>query len=86
MITDFIPAGIPELAKESTSRDVKSGGVKVAFSKSEDHGSLGIIDGAVSTSFLLVYILALIWARDCRVEYSYKALVRSWLTIATTDV
>lgn len=46
-----LPAGIPELAKESTSRDVKSGGVNLSFSKSEDHGSLGIMDGAASTSF-----------------------------------
>lgn len=52
-MTHLIPAGIPELAKVSTSSEVKSGGVNVSFSKSDDHGSLGIIDGAASTSFLL---------------------------------
>ena len=54
----LIPAGIPELAKESTSREVKSGGENRSFSKAEDHGSLGIIDGAASTSFLLHHRLA----------------------------
>ena len=51
----LIPAGIPELAKESTSREVKSGGENRSFSKAEDHGSLGIMDGAASTSFLLYH-------------------------------
>lgn len=55
-MTHFIPAGMPELAKESTSSEVKSGGVNLSFSKSDDHGSLGIIDGAASTSFLLLHI------------------------------
>lgn len=45
-----VPEGIPELANDSTSRDVKSGGVNVSFSKPEDQGNLWIMDGAASTS------------------------------------
>ncbi len=55
-----IPDGIPELAKDRTSRDVKSGGVKVSFSKSEDQGSLGIMDGAASTSLLKARVRSLL--------------------------
>lgn len=46
----FIPAGIPDPANDKTSRLVKSGLKKVSFSKSLDHGSLGIIDSALSTN------------------------------------
>ena len=34
------PAGMPEDANETTSREVKSGRVKESFSKSSDHGSI----------------------------------------------
>jgi len=55
-----VPAGIPELANDRTSRDVKSGGVNVSFSKSEDQGNLGIMDGAASTSFLKARVRSLL--------------------------
>jgi hypothetical protein len=48
-LTILIPAGIPEPAKERTSRLVKSGLRNLSFSKSVDHGSLGIMDSAAST-------------------------------------
>lgn len=48
-LTILIPAGIPEPAKEITSRLVKSGLRNLSFSKSEDQGSFGIIASAAST-------------------------------------
>jgi hypothetical protein len=47
----FRPAGMPEEANETTSREVKSGRVKVSFSKSADHGSSLMNASAWSTSF-----------------------------------
>jgi hypothetical protein len=48
--TMLIPAGIPDPANDRTSRLVKSGLKNLSFSKSFDHGSLGIIDSALSTN------------------------------------
>lgn len=45
-----MPAGIPEPAKDRTSRDVKSGAMNVSLSKSLLQGSLGIISGAAYKS------------------------------------
>jgi hypothetical protein len=45
-----MPAGIPEPAKEITSKLVKSGLRNLSFSNALDQGSLGIIDSAASTS------------------------------------
>lgn len=44
-------AGTPDPAKDKTLRLVKSGLKNLSFAKSFDHGSLGIIDSALSTSF-----------------------------------
>lgn len=46
----LIPAGIPELAKESTSSDVKSGRRKRSFSYDEGHGRRGKKCSAFSTN------------------------------------
>ena len=46
----LIPAGIPDPAKDRTSRLVKSGLKNLSFSKSFDQGSLGITDSAPSTN------------------------------------
>lgn len=46
----LMPAGMPEPAKVSTSRDVKSGERNWSFSKSAPHGSRGMKEGDFSTS------------------------------------
>ena len=48
-LTILIPAGIPEPAKDRTSRLVKSGLKNSSFSKSLVQGNLGIIDSATLT-------------------------------------
>ena len=45
-----MPAGMPELAKESTSREVKSGRMKRSFSYAVGQGSSGKKCSALSTS------------------------------------
>ena len=51
---------MPELANDKTSSEVKSGGVNLSFSKSEDHGNSGIMVGAASTSFLKASVRSLL--------------------------
>ena len=46
----LIPAGIPDPAKDKTSKLVKSGLRNLSFSNSVDQGSFGIIASAASTS------------------------------------